>query len=193
MGAVVLNRCPTPVNPCCALLRSMSGSLAAMGKRQSGNGFFGHGCPQNDRGEGWAVGSFIRIRRRPPPCHPEKRSDEGSQERTLFGPNRFRRSLQQCEARILSAAAVCRAYRPNIKTSPGVPTEPRAKFYSIFSQGGAAVVGKSGRREILRWGKVWLRRHTGCMARSRSAAPAQKIQRAPQTHGRRDAPQKKIE
>ena len=57
--------------------------------------------------------------------------------------------------------------------------------------GGTAVVGKSGRREILGRGKVWLRRHTGCMARSRSAAPAQKIRRAPQTHGRRDALQKK--
>ena len=44
-------------------------------------------------------------------------------------------------------------------------------------------VGKSGRRGILRQGKVWLRRHTGCMARSRTAAMAEKARRAPQTHG----------
>ena len=44
-------------------------------------------------------------------------------------------------------------------------------------------VGKSGRRGILRQGKVWFRSHTGCMARSRTAAMAEKARRAPQTHG----------
>ena len=44
-------------------------------------------------------------------------------------------------------------------------------------------VGKSGRRGILRQGKVWLRSHTGCMARSRTTAMAEKARRAPQTHG----------
>ena len=44
-------------------------------------------------------------------------------------------------------------------------------------------VGKSGRRGILRQGKVWFRRHSGCMARSRTAAMAEKARRAPQTHG----------
>ena len=44
-------------------------------------------------------------------------------------------------------------------------------------------VGKSGRRGILRQAKVWLRRHTGCMARSHTAGMAEKARRAPQTHG----------
>ena len=44
-------------------------------------------------------------------------------------------------------------------------------------------VGKRGRRGILRQGKVWVRRHTGCMARSRTAAMAEKARRAPQTYG----------
>ena len=45
-------------------------------------------------------------------------------------------------------------------------------------------VGKSGRRGIFRQGKVWVRSHTGCMARNRTAAMAEKARRAPQTHGR---------
>ena len=45
-------------------------------------------------------------------------------------------------------------------------------------------VGKSGRRGIFRQSKVWVRSHTGCMARNRTAAMAEKARRAPQTHGR---------
>ena len=52
-------------------------------------------------------------------------------------------------------------------------------------------VGKSGRRGILRQAKVWIRSHTGCMARNRTAGMAQKARRAPQTHGRWAAPQEK--
>ena len=52
-------------------------------------------------------------------------------------------------------------------------------------------VGKSGRRGILRQAKVWVRSHTGCMARNRTAGMAQKARRAPQTHGRWAAPQEK--
>ena len=46
-------------------------------------------------------------------------------------------------------------------------------------------------RGILRQAKVWLRRHTGCMARSHTAGTAEKARRAPQTHGRWAAPQEK--
>ena len=52
-------------------------------------------------------------------------------------------------------------------------------------------VGKSGRRGILRQAKVWVRSHTGCMARNRTAGMAHKARRAPQTHGRWAAPQEK--
>ena len=52
-------------------------------------------------------------------------------------------------------------------------------------------VGKSGRRGILRQAKAWIRSHTGCMARNRTAGMAQKARRAPQTHGRWAAPQEK--
>ena len=45
-------------------------------------------------------------------------------------------------------------------------------------------VGKSGRRGIFRQSKVRVRSHTGCMARNRTAAMAEKARRAPQTHGR---------
>ena len=45
------------------------------------------------------------------------------------------------------------------------------------------LVGKSGRRGILRQAKVWLRRHTGCMTRRHTAGMAEKARRAPQTHG----------
>ena len=45
-------------------------------------------------------------------------------------------------------------------------------------------VGKSGRREIFRQDKMRVRSHTVCMARNRSAVLAEKIRRAPQTHGR---------
>ena len=38
---------------------------------------------------------------------------------------------------------------------------------------------------------VWVRSHTGCMARNRTAGMAQKARRAPQTHGRWAAPQEK--
>ena len=48
-------------------------------------------------------------------------------------------------------------------------------------------VGKSGRRGIFRQSKVWVRSHTGCMARNRTAAMAEKARRAPQTHGWRVA------
>ena len=49
------------------------------------------------------------------------------------------------------------------------------------------LVGKSGRRGIFRQSKVWVRSHTGCMARNRTAAMAEKARRAPQTHGWRVA------
>ena len=48
-------------------------------------------------------------------------------------------------------------------------------------------VGKSDRRGIFRQSKVWVRSHTGCMARNRTAAMAEKARRAPQTHGWRVA------
>ena len=52
-------------------------------------------------------------------------------------------------------------------------------------------VGKSGRRGIFRQSKVWVRSHTGCMARNHTAAMAEKARRAPQTHGWRAAPSEK--
>ena len=52
-------------------------------------------------------------------------------------------------------------------------------------------VGKSARRGIFRQGKVWIRSHTVCMARSRTAAMAEKARREPQTYGRGEVPTRK--
>ena len=59
--------------------------------------------------------------------------------------------------------------------------------------GNAPPVGKRCRQGILRQSKVQLCSHTGCMARSCTAAMAQKARRHPQTHRWQVATQKKIE
>ena len=86
------------------------------------------------------------------------------------------------------AGISCRARRGSFARCDG---RPKALPLETTILGCPPSVGKSGRRGILRQAKVWLRRHTGCMARSHTAGMAEKARRAPQTHGRWAAPQEK--
>ena len=75
------------------------------------------------------------------------------------------------------APCAARVFRPLRRATKGSAS-------GLRDLGCSLPVGKSGRREIFRQDKVRVRSHTVCMARNRSAVLAEKIRRAPQTHGR---------
>ncbi len=65
--------------------------------------------------------------------------------------------------------------------APQIEWNPVRFIFSNGRKGGKGRFGKSTRRGMFRQGKMWMRRHTGCMASSRSAALAEQARRGPQT------------